>query len=281
MTPAGLAPGDPSADPEHRPSAPSSAPGDTSADTSADTAAEELLGSADPGPLLAAGDSADVFAVDDKLVLRRYREGRDATSEAAMVRHVVAHGYPAPAVYAAAGSDIVMERLHGPTLLQSLAAGETSIHDAAALLADLHARLHALPVPEDWDGPTSQSWPESMAGTVVVHLDLHPANVILTETHGAAVVDWCNTRIGTAELDVAISALIISEVAVDAGGVYSQAARALLAALLSAVDVDVIGALDEAATLRSQDPTLVVGERGLVPVAATLVRELIEVSARS
>ena len=48
-----------------------------------------------------------------------------------MVRHVVAHGYPAPAVYAAAGSDIVMERLHGPTLLQSLAAGETSIHDGA------------------------------------------------------------------------------------------------------------------------------------------------------
>ena len=272
MTPAGLAPGDPSADPEHHSSASTSGPDDS--------AAQDLLGSADPGPLLASGDSADVFAVDDKLVLRRYREGRDATAEAAMVRHVVAHGYPAPAVYAAGGSDIVMERLHGPTLLQSLAAGETTIHDGAALLADLHSRLHTLPTPEGWDGPTSQSWPESVAGTVVVHLDLHPANVILTEDHGAAVVDWCNTRIGTAELDVAITALIIAEVAVDAGGVYSQAARALLAAFLSAVDVDVIGALDEAATLRAQDPTLVAGERGLVPVAATLVRELIEVSAR-
>ncbi|MDM7829844.1 phosphotransferase family protein [Cellulomonas edaphi] len=265
MTPAELAPGDPSADPGH---------------LARRAEIEALLGAEDPGPLLDSGDSADVFAVDDDLVLRRYRGGRDSAGEAAMLRHVVAHGYPAPAVLAAAGPDLVMERLHGPTLLQSLAAGETSIHDAAAVLADLHVRLHALPVPQDWEGPTHQSWPESVVGTVVVHLDLHPGNVILSEAHGPSVVDWCNTRIGTAELDVALTALIIAEVAVDAGGVYSQAARALLAAFVSAVDVDVLGALDEAAARRAEDPSLVAGERDLVPVAATLVRELIEVSAR-
>ncbi|UCN14405.1 hypothetical protein LFM56_16280 [Cellulomonas iranensis] len=33
----------------------------------------------DPGPLLTSGTSADVYALDDARVLRRYREGRDAT----------------------------------------------------------------------------------------------------------------------------------------------------------------------------------------------------------
>ncbi|MEN0129090.1 MAG: phosphotransferase [Brevundimonas sp.] len=235
--------------------------------------ASALLGVADPGPLLTAGDSADVFAVDDHLVLRRYRTGRDACNEAAIVRHVVANGYPAPAVHAAGGTDIVMERLHGPTLLQSLTAGETSIHDAAAILADLHARLHALPLPTDWEGPTD--------GDAIVHLDLHPGNVILTEAHGPAVVDWCDSRIGRAEVDVALSALIVAEVAADAGGLYSHAARATLAAFLAAVDVDVVAGLDEAAAVRANDPALVAGERDLVPVAAALVRELVALATPS
>ena len=77
---------------------------------------------------------------------------------------------------------------------------------------------------------------------MVVHLDLHPGNVFLTESHGPALVDWANARTGTAELDVSLTALIIAEVAVDAGGVYSQAARALLAAFLVATDIDPLAA---------------------------------------
>ena len=117
------------------------------------------------------------------------------------------------------------------------------------------------------------------SGPAVVHLDLHPGNVILTETHGPALVDWANARSGTAELDVSLTALIIAEVAVDAGGVYSQAARALLAAFLAATDVDPLAELDVAAALRSQDPSLVPGERELVPAAAVLVRDLVQVAA--
>ena len=100
---------------------------------------------------------------------------------------------------------------------------------------------------------------------MIVHLDIHPANVILSEAHGPALVDWSNARTGTAELDVALTALILAEVAVDAGGVYSQAARALLAAFLHAIDVDVLVALDDAAAVRSADPSLVPGEQALVP----------------
>lgn len=236
--------------------------GDTSGVPDTDAA---LVGLPDPGPLLAAGSFADVFAVDEARVLRRYRDHADATREATLVRHVVEHGFPAPAVLAFAGSDIVMERLHGPTLLQSLAAGETSINDAAAMLADLHRSLHALPAPGD-------------AGNAIMHLDLQPGNIILTEQRGPVLLGWSSAAVGDARLDVATTALMIAEVAVDAGGVYSQAARALLAAFLSATDTDPVPALDDAAERRAQDPTLVAGEHALVPAAATLVRELVEVA---
>jgi len=232
-----------------------------------------------PGPLLTSGTSADVYALDDRRVLRRYREGRDATPEVGLLRHVRAHGFPAPDVLDAAGSDIVMTRLHGPTLLQALGAGEISISDAAEVLADLHDLLHDVPAPVAWDVPVSRDWPSLTGGPVVVHLDLHPGNVILTES-GPALVDWANARAGTAELDVAVTALLVAEVAVDAGGDYSQAARALLAAFLHATGVAPLPCLDDAAGLRAAAPALLPGERELVPDAATLVRAMVEITAR-
>jgi len=240
---------------------------------------EALAASAEPGPILASGATADVFALDDLHVLRRYRSGADASPEVHLLRHVVAHGFPAPAVLQASGPDLVMERLHGPTLLQALGAGEVSLPDAAGILHDLHTRLHAIPAPQGWGPAEPEAWPLVTSGPSVVHLDLHPGNVILTENHGPALVDWANARTGTAELDVSLTALIISEVAVDAGGVYSQAARALLAAFLAASDIDPLVELDVAAELRALDPSLVPGERELVPAAAVLVRDLVEVAA--
>ncbi len=231
-----------------------------------------------PGPLLTSGTSADVYALDEDRVLRRYREGRDAGPEVVLLRHVGTHRYPAPQVLDAAGSDIVMTRLHGPTLLQALGAGEISISDAAQVLADLHGRLHDVPAPASWDVPADHDWPSAGGGPVVVHLDLHPGNVILTES-GPGVVDWANARTGTAELDVAVTAVLVAEVAVDAGGDYSQAARALLAAFLHASPVSPVAALDDAAALRAIAPLLLPGERELVPAAAALVRTMVELTA--
>lgn len=235
------------------------------------------LSSDAPGPLLATGTVADVFALDDRRVLRRDRNGRDASGEAEILRHVVAHGFPAPTVLHVDGPDLVAERLHGPTLLQAMTAGEVSLHDAAAILADLHRRLHAIPAPAGWSDPRSQ-WPHVSGGPTVVHLDLHPANVILTEVYGPALIDWSSARTGPAELDVALTALIIGEVVVDAGGEYSSAARALLAAFLAAAGHEFLSALDDAAALRAQDPSLVAGERELVPASAALVRDLVAVA---
>ena len=219
-----------------------------------------------PGPLLTAGEAADVYALSEHHVLRRYRRGEDASREFALMRHVAAHGFPVPAVQHLGGPDLLMERLHGPTLLQALAAGELSLHQGAAVLADLHRRLHAIPAP---------------TGGVVIHLDLHPGNVILSESRGPVLIDWANARGGAAPLDAAVTALILAEVAVDAGGDYSQAARALLAAFVGAVDEPLLPSLDEAMDMRCHDPALIAGECDLVAPAGALVRTFAELAAHA
>lgn len=238
---------------------------------------DSLIHLPEPGPLVASGTSADVFAISEDHVVRRYRSGRDACAEVAILTHVRSFDYPAPTVLAAEGPQMLMDRLHGPTLLQAVASGEVALSDAATILADLHRRLHSIPAPAI---PTARaaSWPPPHPGPTVVHLDLHPGNVVLTENLGPAVVDWSNAGAGPAELDVAMTALIIAEVAVDAGGIYSLAARALLVAFLQAVDEPVLAGLDAATAIRRSDPTLVAGEEALVPAAEELIRQLVEVA---
>ncbi|MGV8968485.1 MAG: phosphotransferase [Cellulomonas sp.] len=212
-------------------------------------------------PLLAVGATADIYIIDDDRVLRRYRDSHDATAEAALLQHVVEHGFPAPAMYSCEGSDLVLERLHGPTLLQALAAGEFSLQDSVEIMADLHRRLHVIPPPA---GTTDDD--------VVVHLDLHPGNIVLSETHGPALVDWGNATVGPLDLDLAMSAIILAEVAVDSDGEYSRAARAMVVAFLAVAGGNPVAQLDTAVRLRLEDPSLLPGERLLVEPAAALVR---------
>ena len=276
MTPAGLAPSDPAAPDAERVGAagggvvlpsPAAGPG-------------PHTGAPDdgPGPLLTAGISADVYALSETQVLRRYRSGRDAGPEAELMRYALAHDFPVPKAVHLGGGDLVLERLHGPTLLQALAAGVTSLHEGATIMADLHHRLHQIPAPTGWTAGSPTDWPHVTGGDVLVHLDLHPGNIVLSEAHGPMLVDWANARTGTAALDVAVSALIVAEVAVDAGGEYSEAARVLLAAFLGEMHLDVRPALRDASVLRSQDPGLVAGERELLGEAVALVHAMETVS---
>ncbi len=129
-----------------------------------------------PTPI-ASGRDADIFAIDDKLVLRRYRAGGDVAPEARIMAHVASQGFPAPEVHSALGADMVMERLHGPTMLEAMAAGDLAVTTAAVLLADLHRRLHELPAARAEDPAVR-----------VLHLDLHPDNVVLS-SRGPVVID--------------------------------------------------------------------------------------------
>lgn len=193
-------------------------------------------------------------------MLRRYRErGRgEVHREAAAMAHVTAHGFPAPAVFAADGTDLVMERLYGPVLLDAVAAGDHDAREAGRVLAELHAGLHAV--------PSRSGVPDER----VLHLDLHPANVVLTPA-GPMLIDWANATDGPPDLDVALSAVILAQVAVEPTHRYARVATEMLTAFLAATDGNPLAALDLAVARRAADRSLTAAEVALLGDAADLI----------
>jgi aminoglycoside phosphotransferase (APT) family kinase protein len=213
------------------------------------------------GPLLAAGREADVYALDEQRVLRRYRRDADVTGEADAMRHLAGLGYPVPAVYEAIGRDMILERLDGPTMAEAVARTALSPAEAAAHLADLLRRLHDVP-----------PWPGAPAGSCIVHLDLHPLNVLMT-ARGPVVIDWCNARTGEPDLDTGLTALILAQVAVERGHEWSAVAGQLLTAFLRVAPGDPIRLLDEVVRFRRwQLDTLTPAEIALIDIAAERMR---------
>jgi hypothetical protein len=149
--------------------------------------------------LIAAGRASEIFDLGDGRVLRRFRAGGDPEREALVMRHVHANGYPVPRVLDVAGDSLVLGRIDGPTMLADLRRRPWRLHGHARTLADLHERLHAIEAP--------QGLPAAGPGDRVLHLDLHPENVILSRS-GPVVVDWTNARRGDPALDVAMTWVI-------------------------------------------------------------------------
>jgi len=207
----------------------------------------------------ASGRDADVYALGDGRVLRRYRNGHPVRDEAEYMRHVAKHDYPVPAAYDVDGADLVLQRLTGPTLGDAAIAGELGPAELGELHADLHRRLHAIPAPSGADG------------MVVVHGDLHPYNVILTGD-GPQVIDWRNAEEGPATFDVAMTAIIFAQVALDpAYATLSDLLRAALAAYLTA-SIDPGPSLEAALHARGNNVTLTKDELALLPAQEALVR---------
>jgi tRNA A-37 threonylcarbamoyl transferase component Bud32 len=180
------------------------------------------------GPLIASGRDADIFAYGSELVVRRSRRGRSMEREAKVMQYVGAHGYPAPRVedIRAGGLELVMERIDGPTMLDVLSWRPWTVRRNAARLAELHKTLHAI-APPDWlDG--------FLGGDgSVVHLDLHPLNVILSR-NGPVLVDWTNARAGVGAADVAVTWLVMSAAALPDTGIRRVVQRAIRAAFVRA-----------------------------------------------
>ncbi|MER6733744.1 phosphotransferase [Streptomyces puniciscabiei] len=215
------------------------------------------------GRLLGAGRSADVYEIDEAWVLRRDREGwGDAAAEGAVMTYVRRHGYPAPLVRPTGSrTDLVMERLSGPTLLTALTDGRIGVTEAGTLLAALLRQLHAVPGRHPAD-PRAR----------VLHLDLHPDNVMLTPD-GPRVIDWSNTEDGEPGLDWGMSAVILAQVAVD-DTPLARPARALLAALLADPSELTEAGLTEARRRRAANPTMSRREVELLAPAEELIRKL-------
>ncbi|MFF3416255.1 phosphotransferase [Streptomyces sp. NPDC002698] len=216
------------------------------------------------GRLLGSGRSADVYEIDEAWVLRRDREGwGDATAEAAVMQHVHSHGYPVPGVRAATGGDLVMERLSGPTMLEAFGQGLLSAQEAGLTLARLLRKLHVVPARLSADPAVR-----------VLHLDLHPDNVMLTPD-GPKVIDWSDAEEGAPGLDWAMSAVILAQVAVGGEAIGGVAEETLEALLDGNEDQVTEEGLEEAGSRRAADPTMGTREVGLLGEADALVRELL------
>lgn len=200
--------------------------------------------------LLGKGRDADVYALDEKRVLRRYRRHDVSETEARVMNHVRANGFPAPLVHDVSGTDMVMERLHGTTLTAALFRGDRD----PGVLADLHNRLHALAAP-DWL-PRHRG-----GGDRVVHFDLHPDNVILTGD-GPFVIDWTVAAAADPALDVADTLVVLRVAAPDGveAAVLDPLRERLVGGFLAGVDADPAPRLAEAIQRRLGDANLLPAE---------------------
>ncbi len=160
-----------------------------------------------PGRLLGKGRAADVYDIGAGRVLRRYRKSLDVQHEAIVMRHLHQAGFPVPEIHDADHSDLVMERLDGRDMLTDLSRRPWLARRHARTLADMHNQLHQIAAPPGWRQPVGP-------GDKVLHLDLHPGNVMLT-SRGPMVIDWSNAAAGPAGADVAMAYLIMACSEVD------------------------------------------------------------------
>lgn len=206
-----------------------------------------------PGPLVGVGRTCDVYDVGKGRVLRRYRVPRDVEAEAAIMRYLDEASYPVPKVYDTDGPDLVMERLDGRDMLAELGRKPWLVRPHGCLLAELHNRLHAIQAPPSL-GPAFEP------GDRMVHLDLHPANVMLTG-RGPVVIDWSGVRAGPAGADVAMAYLIMASSDVDLipvalRPVVGRLRASLLRRFLAEAQDDPKPYIASAAAARMRDPNV-------------------------
>ncbi len=157
----------------------------------------------EPGRIIASGRDGDILEFAPGLVLRRARDARVIEREARVMSYAREHGYPVPAIHEvrAGGTEIVMQRVDGPLMMDVMTRRPWLMGHYARILADLHDRLHVIPAP-DW-------LPRLDDGDRLVHLDLHPLNVIMTSS-GPMVIDWSNASAGDALIDVGLTIVLLT-----------------------------------------------------------------------
>ena len=143
------------------------------------------------------------------------------------MEYVHASGYPSPKVgeLSADGLELTMERIDGNTMVDAVSSAPWQAKRFGHALADLHTQLHELTGP-DWlpSAPCG-------AGTQLLHLDLHPLNVMMSP-RGPIVIDWANAVRGDPNTDVALTWTLMSAAEVPRSGVKSALTGLIRAQLI-------------------------------------------------
>jgi len=155
------------------------------------------------GRLLASGRDADIFEAGPGIVMRRSRGGHSLEGEAELMEYVRRAGFPTPAVHGigAQGTELFLERLVGPSMMDVFLRSPWKLPALAKTLGCLHRQLGAIAAPANL-----RRLPDG--GNAVVHLDLHPQNVLMT-AEGPFVIDWANASRGDSASDVASTWVIV------------------------------------------------------------------------
>lgn len=177
-----------------------------------------------------------MFIRSDGLLVKRTRTGRDLRREAEMMRYLSGHGIPVPRVHEATWDELVMQYVPGPRMSEEIGRKPWLAGSLGTQLADLHRRLDAVKAPDFLGGEGN-----------LLHLDLHPGNVVLGPD-GPVVLDWAEATRGDRRLDVALSwvSLAVARLA----PVKKLTRWRFLRSFMANVDPRALDAIPEAARIR-------------------------------
>ncbi len=177
------------------------------------------------------------------------------------MEYVRSQGYPVPAVEEVSGDgfDMVMERIEGSDMVATMTKRPWTIARQGRALADLHRQLHELSAP-DWihDAPVGCFF-------FVVHLDLHPLNVMMGP-RGPVVIDWTGACRGDPAVDVALAWVLIAAGEVPTGRllatILGRGRSVLVKNFLRSFDVDDMRkSLGDVVSWKTLDPHMSLTER--------------------
>ncbi len=159
-------------------------------------------------------------------------------AEARTMEYLRGHGYPVPAVEELSddGTDLVMERIVGASMVDFMSRRPWAIRRQGTVLADLHRRLHEIPAPDFLPlAPVG-------SGGSFLHMDLHPLNVMIGRT-GPVVIDWPNAARGDPHVDLGLAWVLMAAGEVPSnrliGAVLGRGRAILINGFLTGVGSDV------------------------------------------
>ncbi|WP_157276816.1 phosphotransferase family protein [Paenibacillus sp. Soil766] len=186
------------------------------------------------GERIGRGNTADIYALGSKKVLKVFREPKLLDLERNISTAIEELAVGAPIFYGTVETDgltgLAYERILGPSMLEILMGKPEKAAEYGRQLAQLHARIHSVKATGRLESIKSRlaymisgirhvgfeplreviesRLSELPGGDHLCHGDFHPGNVLLSQ-RGPVVIDWMTAVCGPAQADAARTIIIL------------------------------------------------------------------------